>query len=52
MEETKQTKNLGFLGNGIMHTRTGLRTHNQAYMCKLDHVYADPCTENLKNPET
>ena len=28
--ETKQTKNLGFLGNGITHARIGLLTHNQA----------------------
>ena len=35
--EIKQTK-LGFLGNGIMHTRTSLHTQNQACMCKLDHA--------------
>ena len=51
-EETKQTKNLGFLGNGIMHARTGLCMHNQACVRKLDHVYANPCTKNLKNAET
>ena len=47
--ETKQTnKNLGFLGNGIMHARTGLRTHNPACVCKQDYAYIDPCPENLK----
>ena len=49
--ETKQkqkTKKIGFLGNGIMHAKTGMHTHNQAYVHKLDHVYANPCPENLK----
>ena len=41
--ETKQTKNLGFLGNGITYARIGLRTH--------DHAYANPCPENPKNAE-
>ena len=48
--ETKQTnKNLGFLGNSIMHTRTSLRAHNQAHVRKQDYAYASPCLENLKN---
>ena len=54
MEQTcegrnKTNKNLGFLGNGIMHTRTGLRTHNQACVHKLDHAHADPCPRKSKN---
>ena len=39
--KTKQTnKNLGLLGNDIMHARTSLRTHNQACVCRQDYVYA------------
>ena len=49
--ETKQTKNLGFLGNGITYARIGLRTHNQACVCRLDHAYANPCPKNPKNAE-
>ena len=33
-------------------TLTSLRTHNQAYVRKLDHAYVDPCPENPKNAET
>ena len=50
--ETKQTKNLGFLGNVITNTRIGLLTYNQAYVCRLDYAYADPCPENPKNRKT
>ena len=50
-DRNKTNKNLGFLGNSIMHTRTSLRMHNQACMHRLDHMYADPCPENLKNSE-
>ena len=47
--ETKQTnKNLGFLGNGITHARTGLRAHNQVYVRRQDYAYASPYPENLK----
>jgi len=47
--ETKQTnKKLGFLGNNIMHARTGLCAHNQAFVRRQDYAYASPCLENLK----
>ena len=47
--ETKQiNKNLGFLGNGIMHARTVLCEHNQAYVHRKDYAYVGPCPENLK----
>ena len=46
--KNKTNKNFGILGNGFTHARTGLRTHNQAYMRRLDHAYADPCPVNLK----
>ena len=47
--ETKQTnKNLWFLGNGITHARTGMRSYNQACVCVKDYPYASPCLENLK----
>ena len=35
-----------------MHTRTGMRTHNQAYVRRLDHVYTDPCPKKPKNTKT
>ena len=47
--ETKQTnKNLGFLGNGIMHTRTGLHMHNPSCVLRKNYTYTDPYPENLK----
>ena len=45
--EIKQTnKKLGFLGNGIMHTRTGLPAHNQACVRRQDYAYRSPYLEN------
>ena len=46
VEQNKQR--IRFSGNGIMHARTGLRTHNPACVCKQDYAYIDPCPENLK----
>ena len=47
-KQNKQTKKLGFLGNDIMHARTGLCMHNQACVHSQDYAYASPCLENLK----
>ena len=46
MWKQKQNKQkLGFLGNGIIHARTG-------WHAQLDHAYADPYLEILINTET
>ena len=51
--EKKQTnKNLGFLGNSITHSRTGLRAHNQACMRRQNNACASPCPEKLKMQKT
>ena len=48
----KAGKKKGFLGNDVMHARTGLCTHEFICVCKLDHVYIDPYPETLINTET
>ena len=50
--KNKTNKKLGFLDNGIMHFKIGLRMHNQACVRKLDHACAYPCLENPENVET
>ena len=51
-KQNKQTKILGFLGNGIMHARIGLCTHDQAYARRQDYAYVSPCLKNLKLQKT
>ena len=51
-ELKKKEKKISVSGQRLTHTRTSLRTHNQACVCGQDYAYVGSCPKTLKTPKT